>query len=87
MIGDKITARLEDIDFSGMTLPMWTVYDHPKDYPDKIVARLWEGALNLPTNAVILFDSLEAVRALFEPRYARLTRSPGDDAKIMETYL
>ena len=23
-------------------ISMWVVYDHPKDYPDSYVARLWE---------------------------------------------
>ena len=33
-------------------LSMWVVYDHPSDFPDRYVARLWEG--EKPTSNVMV---------------------------------
>lgn len=66
---------------------IWTVYDHPTDYPDKYVARLFEG--DQATASIIIADSLETLRMIlcFEMGLARLARFAGDDAKIVETWL
>jgi len=82
-----IVESLADIDLSDMKLPMFTLYDHPKDFPTKIVARLWEGTVSRPTNAALLFDTLEQAREMFEGRYAWLERGPADDPCIIGVYL
>ena len=74
------------------TLAMWTVYDHPDDYPDKFIARRFEvgddGGV-LATTSVIVADSIETIRDIlqFELHFVMLMRSPEDDPKIVETWL
>lgn len=71
-------------------LTMWTVYEHPYDYPDKCVARRWQiggkGEL-LRTDSVMVADSLEPIRAELEAwgLYC-MPRAPGDEPQIVETW-
>lgn len=70
---------------------MWTVYDRPLDYPDKVVARRWEvgpGGSVTATPDVLGAETLDDIRRFFEDRglYC-LTRQPGDDPAIVETWL
>lgn len=72
-------------------LSMWTVYDHPTDYPDKYVARRFDvdakGAR--PSSSLIVTDNLETLRTILaiEMSLVCLTRHVWDDPKIMETWL
>lgn len=72
-------------------LTMWTVYDHPTDYPNNYVARRFEVDANgpRPTDSIIITPDLEALRAMlaFELGLTCLTREPGDDPKIVEVWL
>lgn len=71
-----------------MTLPIWTVYDHPTDFPEAFVARLWIGTD--PTDQVLVSDDLDEVRAMVAaqmPGAVCLARADGDDPKILETWL
>jgi len=69
------------------TLSIWTVYDHPRDYPHCYVARQFRG--EQPTNSVIISADLEKLRAvlLAEMGLTRLERSANDDPVILETWL
>jgi hypothetical protein len=70
---------------------MWTVYDHPKDYPHCFVARRFDvdatGAH--ASDSIIIAPTLEVLRDVlaFEMNLTPLARSPEDDAKIVETWL
>lgn len=71
-------------------LLMWTVYDHPADYPDCFVTRahLVGNGDQVPTAHVIRGQTLRQLRLVL--RMAGLTaiaRSPDDDLKIVETWL
>lgn len=67
-------------------LPIWVVYDHPSDFPDDYVARLWQG--ESPTDTVISHADLRSVRLeLWMKGLVRLDRAEGDDPKILETWL
>ena len=67
-------------------IEMWTVYDHPSDYPDKYVARRFEG--ESPTKTLIMGDDIEALRGfMVSMGLTCLTRREGDDPCIMETWL
>jgi hypothetical protein len=35
-------------------IPLICIYDHPKDYPDKFIARLWD--CDIPTNIMATAD-------------------------------
>lgn len=67
-------------------LSLWTVYDHPKDYPDNVVARRF--VYSKRTEDLIIFSSLEEARLYFQNCHLFcLTRSPSDDPVIVETWL
>lgn len=67
-------------------ISIWTVYDHPTDYPEYFVARRFDGLK--PTGDIMLSLSLAELRVELVVRgLTCLTRSPTDDAKIVETWL
>lgn len=66
--------------------PMWTVYDHPKDWPHGFLARKWYG--ECPTSEVLAAPTLETLRWELEERgFIPLARDPGDDPCIVETWI
>lgn len=70
-------------------LAMWTVYDHPIDYPDLFVARRFRIVAGLDPIAepgVIMGATLDEVRALLPQGLICLGRAPGDDPAIVETW-
>jgi hypothetical protein len=71
-------------------LYLYTVYDHPKDYPNHFVARRFEvsGDAAGATSDMQLFDSLEEVRKLFQSwGLFCLGRSRMDEPQIVETWV
>lgn len=73
-------------------LSMWTIYDHPSDFPNSYVARRFEvggGADPAPrATGDILEGELAALRKSFHMAgLVCLTRSDADDANIVETWL
>jgi hypothetical protein len=80
-----IISDMDDVDYHGMFLPSFTLYDHPKDFPDKIVMRIFD--LDRPTNVVMLFDSIEEARAAMPRWLSVMPRAHSDDPVIIETYL
>lgn len=71
-------------------MPVWVVYDHPRDYPDAFVARkfLLTGAPDpQPTSDMFAADSVEELRALLPRSLACFARSPDDDPKIVEVWM
>lgn len=71
---------------SHKALEIWTVYDHPKDYPHHFVARKF--LYDQPTSDVAVAPDLKTLRRHFQ-RWGLycLPRQPGDDPKIVETWL
>lgn len=71
-------------------LRMWTIYKHPKDYPDSYVARLWEADAGGPrmTASVVIASSLEFLREqMMDMGLVKLDRQPDDDPVIVEVWL
>jgi hypothetical protein len=71
-------------------LSVWTVYDHPSDYPDGFVARRHEAYTDhsvVATADAVFAPTLEAVRAKLPPGLHCITRSPGDDPVIVESWI
>lgn len=62
----------------------WTIYDHPRDYPNGFIAR--KSIDNKPTFETKLGSSLESVRKQLPPGLTRFERDPSDDAVIVETW-
>ncbi len=76
-------------DFSAVIskcfLPIIVIYQKPKDYPEKYVARLWD--VNNPTEYAAVKGSLEEIRAVVPRMMVRFPLSKLDDPRIIETYL
>ena len=70
-------------------LSMWVVYDHPRDHPDKWVARRWEvrAGITAATSDVRFAESLDALRDMIPPGLAMIPRVPQDDPAIAEVWL
>lgn len=69
-------------------LPMWTIYQRPSDYPDGYVARMFFTLPRAEPTAVAIFGpTRDAVRAALPAGLHRISRSPGDDPCIVETWL
>ena len=66
-------------------LSLWTIYDHPRDYPRCFVARRYE--LDQATADVLTAGTLADLRAKLPPGLTRLERAEGDDAKIVEVWI
>ena len=64
---------------------LWTIYKHPKDYPNKFVARKF--VLDKPTEEILIGDTLEEVRKLLPKGLTRFERNPSDVLSIVETWL
>lgn len=54
---DKIVTSIHQIDLTDLKFPIIAAYEHPDDYPDKCVARIFD--LDRTTDTVILKDTME----------------------------
>lgn len=52
----KRVESAKEIDFSGLKVPFIAVYQHPEDFPEKCVARIYE--LDKPTDTLMIKDTL-----------------------------
>lgn len=89
-MGRIVVSSLDDVDLSGIKIPMVVVYKHPSDAPDWYVGRIWEGAVPAPTNVEIRAKTLQKCRAAIKRgkrTYAILPRAADDDPVIMETWV
>ena len=71
-------------------LPIWTVYDHPKDFPREFVARksLISNGVTVVTDEVLVSPKLRDLRDEMERRgLYRLPRFDNDDPIIVECWL
>lgn len=77
-----------NIDFSSMILPGIVIYDHPKDFPDSYIGRVWEFKVSRPTNVAISDTNLDAIREqLRMAGFTPFPRHPKDDPSIVEVWL
>lgn len=71
-------------------LSIWTIYDHPKDYPDCFVAREYQivDGLTTATENFMACPTLEVLRGHFiEIGLTCIARSADDDPAIVESWL
>lgn len=67
-------------------LPIWVIYDSPRDHPGRFVARLWIG--EEATDTVLFATRIKPLRArLQRAGLVRLERHMDDDPVIVETWL
>lgn len=69
----------------GFHLPIWTIYDHPIDFPVGFVAKL--SILDKPTTKTLTAGSLEALRCLLPAGLTCLPCSPEDAPVVVECWL
>ena len=92
-MNDETEIRIIEAQYSAMKrggLAMWTIYDHPSDFPHSYVARRFEVRHGdaVPTRDIVQSDSLQAIRRSFRICGLHcLTRNEEDDPKIVETWL
>jgi len=85
-MNDVILDNFNEINIRLATkMPLIAIYDHPSDYPDKFVARIWD--VDIPTRYAVLRDDLESIREVIPPWMVRFVRSDKDDPVIVETWL
>lgn len=56
----KIVDSIKEVDLSDFKLPTIAIYEHPKDYPEYYVARVFD--MGKPIDTIILKDTLAAVQ-------------------------
>lgn len=66
-------------------LPMWVIYENPKDVPNKFVARKWLN--DIPQKIMYIADSLDEIRKRIPEGLVRMSRSIEDDPIIVEIWL
>ncbi len=81
---DVIISDFNEIDGSLMKMPFIVIYNHPKDYNESYVARLFD--INKPTNIVIVSKDLEVLRKKIPKGMVKFDREKEDDEKIIESY-
>ena len=82
-----LVDSMADVDFSGMKFPIIVLFDKPTDYPDTLIARVFE--LNYPTNIVAKYKSVDDARedAHFAGFGNLVPRHKDDDPHIVESYI
>jgi hypothetical protein len=85
----RVLASWADLDWeeyvSHFTLPMFVVYRHPSDHPDKYVMQLWD--MDRPTPYAVLGKSEKDAAMTLPDSFVRLERNPADDPKIVCVYV
>jgi hypothetical protein len=71
---------------------MWTIYEHPADFPRSFVARLWRvergNANPIPTDTVMVYGKLDQLRdRMRDAGLTRIRRFEHDDPKIVEVWM
>lgn len=80
-----VLPDFEDVDFSGLSIPIFTIYNNTADFPGKFVVRLWD--LDVPTPYVCLFATIADARKSVPESFIMLARHPSDDPVIVETWV
>lgn len=65
--------------------PMISIYEHPSDFPDNYVARLFD--IGAPTAYIAVASALEDLRRIMPDNLICLPRFPDDDPVIVECWI
>lgn len=72
-------------------LGIWTIYDHPTDFPDYFIARKWiiGGKIDEPqaTDEILMDKDLDQLRAKLPVGLYCMPRNAMDDSVIIETWV
>lgn len=86
---NKKVSSLAIVDYSEMKVPMVVIYDSPLDFPGKVIARVFEGATNQPTNVYCEYETVaKGMRDAEDAGFtAYFPRSVLDPKNIVGTYI
>jgi hypothetical protein len=73
--------------YSGIGLPIWTLYDHPHDFPEHYVLRLFDGMSGQASPVIFLANTLDDIHRAMAVGYICICREEGDDPKIICSYV
>lgn len=79
-----LLTTFHQFDFTPYRLPMIVVYDTPSDFPNHIVARLFD--INEPTEYAVIAENVPSIRQKI-PLQHKLKRAEHDDPNIVEMWL
>ena len=54
---NKIVSSIMEVDLSAIRCPVIAIYNHPDDYPDKVVARIFD--MDIPADTIMLADTAD----------------------------
>jgi hypothetical protein len=87
-IGRSSMAVLHNKALTDGDLLMWSIFDHPPDFPDSYVARPFSTRLGCPLTVHFQHAQLEHVRAaMMHLGLTCITRGTCDPPYLMETWL
>lgn len=84
----KEVKSFSDVDTSGMKQPIVCVYSHPADFPEKCVARIFDGTT--PTDTIITRDTVDELREDISKRFPDMlpfARCQGDYKSVVESWI
>lgn len=84
----KEVKSFAEVDTSDLRQPIICVFRSPKDYPDKCVARIFDGTK--PTNIVITRDTVEEIREDIVKRFPDklpFARCKEDHKSVVESWI
>jgi len=81
---DVIITDFNQINTRLMKMPFIVIYEHPKDYSESYVARVFD--IDKPTNIVIISENLEELRKKIPAGMVKFKREKEDDENIVESY-
>lgn len=81
-----LRLQMNEIRKSG-GLSIWTIYDHPLDFPNHFVARCF--IYDQPTGSYMTADTVDQLRAVLcdEMHLTCLMRSPEDHPSVVESWI
>lgn len=83
----KIANSIKEVDLSDFKLPTIAIYEHPRDYPEYYVARVFD--VDKQTDTIILKDTLAAVQEDIENHTTMIFSSRGaeDDKCVVGVWM
>lgn len=74
---------IKEVDLSGMKMPVISVYEHPEDFPEKCVARIFE--LDQPTDVVVVKKTVKEINKDIRKHtnMVQLARTENDVASLV----
>lgn len=84
----KEVKSFAEVDTSELKQPIICVYKHPEDYPDKCVARIFDGVR--PTNIAITRKTVKEIREDITKNFPAMlpfARCKEDNKSIVESWI